>query len=101
MCGWTCSAHSVVFVCLYGCAAKQMLRTVYMPNEHADLLVLTMESLALQLEGQEGMARQKGAMMLEMRNTRAIEHKKRMLVSTPNHEVHLSLIRPRTVRRKL
>ena len=62
-------------------AVTQMLRTVYMPNEHADLLVLTLESLRIQLQDQERMCDQKARMMAEMRHTRALEHKKRMLVT--------------------
>lgn len=62
-------------------AATQMLRTVYMPNEHADLLVLTMESLSMQLEDQEKMCHQKARLMSEMRHTRSLEHRKRVLVN--------------------
>jgi hypothetical protein len=60
-------------------AATQRLRTIYLPNEHSDLLVLSMESMALQLEDQEGMCDQKARLMLELRHTRALEHKKRQV----------------------
>jgi len=72
----------VLVICLV--SGNQMLRTVYLPNEHSDLLVLLMESLKTQLEDQEKMLEQKARMMADMMHTRALEHKKRVVMQKDN-----------------
>jgi len=51
----------------------RLLRTVYMPNENVDTLLLTIESLRAQLEEQERLSRERIAALLEDRRLRIAE----------------------------
>ena len=55
----------------------RVLRTVYMPNEQVDALLLTVESLRTQLQQQEQLGRERVAALLEDRRLRLAEERAR------------------------
>ena len=55
----------------------RVLRTVYMPNEQVDSLLLTVESLRTQLQQQEQLGRERVAALLEDRRLRLAEERAR------------------------
>ena len=58
-------------------AASRVLRTVYLPNEQVDSLLLTIESLRARIQEQEQLGRERVAALLEDRRLRTAEERAR------------------------